>query len=284
MANQLIEVFAPSKKTQRTISMVVRFSEDIPKKRKKDNVQWHEFLSLDSPHPYGVLPAGNRLLLDTTKEDSSAPSSGSCKNDQFFGKIRDETWLSILGFCDGVSLGSLVQVCRFFYVAGHQPELWRDLVLRKLHSSDDDDDGPSKAVIDAVGGSWKDTYVLKHCRQNKLDCPARPMKIPGIYSDDLYRLHSCRAFAIPPSWLQEEPIISTVENTTASTPDGFVTRVRAEDLTCDDFVTNFEKPNQPVVIQGAAKTWKAFKDWQDPAYLRKHTEGRTFRATSGAGK
>jgi len=60
-----------------------------------------------------------------------------------------------------------------------------------------------------------------------------------------------------------------------------VKHVKAEDMACDRFVTKCEKPNVPVVIQGAAKTWKAVQDWQDPSCLRQHTKGRTLRATSG---
>ena len=276
--------------------MVVRFSEDVSYNDKDkddngDNVQWHAFLSLESPHPYGVLPAGNRFLLSESssgQSDDTSASSGNKKlnnDDSCLNQLRDETWLSILGFLDGDSLGNLVRTCRYFYVTGHQPELWRDLVLRKLQRE--------KSVLDAAGNSWKDTYVMLSTKQNNNNnstknhnnsqriVESKPIKIPGIYSDDLYRLHSCRAFAIPSAWLRPPSVHNNTPRKNSRLNRNAVPRVQAKDMSCQEFVTNYENPNQPVVISGAAKTWKAFRDWQDPAYLREHTAGRTFRATSG---
>ena len=270
--------------------MVVRFSESVTYNEaddiddNDDNVQWHSFLSLECPHPYGVLPAGNRFLLTESVSPMGKDISTDCQQqvDSCLGQLRDETWLSILGFLDGASLGNTVQSCRFFYVAGHQPELWRDLVLRKLQRE--------KMVLDAAGNSWKDTYVMlsyKHDRSNSSSqfVESKPMKIPGIYSDDLYRLHSCRSFAIPPAWLREARAVLNSSGNAKQPRHGkcknAVPRIPAKEMTCEEFVKNYENPNQPVVLSGAAKTWKAFQDWQDPAYLREHTNGRTFRATSG---
>jgi Cupin-like domain len=48
------------------------------------------------------------------------------------------------------------------------------------------------------------------------------------------------------------------------------------------FVQEFEIPNRPVLIQGAAKEWSAFEKWNaDPSYCARHTAHQTFRATSG---
>ena len=272
---------------------MVRFSESVTYNAADDiddngdNVEWHSFLALESPHPYGVLPAGNRFLLTesalpTGKDTSSDDQKQVDNKKSCLGRLRDEIWLSILGFLDGASLGNTVQSCHFFYVAGHQPELWRDLVLRKLQREN--------LVLDAVGNSWKDTYVMlfnRHdsCSSSSQFVESKPMKIPGIYSDDLYRLHSCRSFAIPPAWLRE-PNANFNASGNAKQPrhctgKNAVPRVPAKDMTCEEFVKKYENPNQPVVLSGAAKTWKAFRDWQDPAYLREHTNGRTFRATSG---
>jgi len=129
----------------------------------------------------------------------------------------DKLWQQIISFCDGCSLGRLVQSSRYLYVAGHQPELWRDQVLRKCDAE--------QLVISRVGPSWKDTYVLmfhdknknknKNGNDDKNDdkndndndndndtasafLPHQPMRIPNVYSDDIYRSHLCRSFAIPP--------------------------------------------------------------------------------------
>jgi hypothetical protein len=69
------------------------------------------------PHPYGCLPGGNVYLAESSSKQLP---------------LTDEIWQHVLGYADGVSLVMIVQTCRELYVAGHQPELWRDLVLRDV--------------------------------------------------------------------------------------------------------------------------------------------------------
>jgi hypothetical protein len=54
-----------------------------------------------------------------------------------------------------------------------------------------------------------------------------------------------------------------------------------ESLSSAKFVDRFETPNKPVVLAGAAKSWKAFKKWNNLDFWNTLTE-QTFRATSGA--
>jgi hypothetical protein len=218
-------------------------------------VKPQDFMNLDSSHPYGVLPGGNRFL----SEDSNVATNAThiSPNDL----LSDECLNHILGFCSGADLGRMVQTCRYFYVAGHQPEHWRDLVLRRQGGT----------AIATTGPSWKDTFVqLFHAEKYK---PHEPMPVLGVYSDYHYRLHSCRSFAIPSSWCSVE---------SGSVESGSVDRVPVEDMTTDKFLEEYEKQNKPVVIEGAALSWKAFEKWQDPDYCQQHTTGRSFRATSGA--
>jgi Cupin-like domain len=158
------------------------------------------------------------------------------------------------------------QVSRFMYVAAHQPELWRDIVLQAQQQS----------TIHTVGPSWKDTYVLLGLhrkmgqsaeKSNGEYRPHQPIPVQGVYSDHFYRLHSCRSFAIPAAWL-------TGENDT-------VVSVPANAMTTERFIKEFEQPNRPVLIQGAVKSWRAYTQWQDSSYLAEHTKQQTFRATSG---
>jgi hypothetical protein len=191
------------------------------------------------PHPYGCLPGGNVFL-----------SESSCKQ----LPLTDELWQQILDYIDGVALGQLVQTCRELYVAGHQPELWRDLVLREIQGE----------TLNAVGSSWKDTYVQRRTKTNH--APHKPMQIPGVYSDHYYRTHLCRSFAIPDKWL-------TVDG-------GSIDRV--ENLSIEDFLSKYETQNNPVVLAGACKSWKAVQQWKSMEYLDQTCPGRSFRATSGA--
>jgi hypothetical protein len=233
---EAIEVKSPKRKR------VARFSAEEVEVRSTD------FMALDSAHPYGVLPGGNRFLNGNSK-------AGRGPDDL----LSDERWDDILGFCNGKDLGHLVQSCRYFYVAGHQPERWRDLVLRKQGSN----------AITSTGPTWKDTYVkLFHSDEQYTYMPHVPIPVRDVYSDYHYRLHSCRSFAIPPAWLSAE--------------SGTVDRVPVKDMTIERFSEHYEKPNRPVVVEGAASSWKAFEKWQDPAYLIQHGKGRSFRATSGA--
>ena len=167
--------------------------------------------------------------------------------------LSDECWTIVLGFCDGKSLANLVQVSRYFYVAGHQPELWRDLVLRSTSS------------ITKVGPSWKDTYVGMVAPDAMT--PHRPMSVSGVFSDTLYRLHSCRSFAIPESWYDRQ---------SSSVP-----RVDADEMTAGDFFEKYERTNLPVVVVGGARSWKATRDWKTPSYCLDVVGDRSFRATSG---
>lgn len=233
-----------------------------------------DFTFIQDPHPYGVLPGGNRFF---------GPSSSSRPEDLF----ADDVWKQILSFCDGGSLGRLSQVSRYLYVASHQPELWRDLVLRTSEAR--------KSAISQVGPSWKDTFValFSGCDPEAMPSHHVPIPMPGIYSDEIYQSHLCRSFAIPAAWLDEtgfddgndsrsnsnSPSNEGDRNTCGS---GEVPRVPADKLTAEEFIEKYEEPNQPVVVTGAAKG-RATEKWSDEDYLLLHNAaGKSFRTTSGA--
>lgn len=215
----------------------------------KRPVRASDFGVLGERHPYGVLPSGNRFF-----------DAASEKNNTVLALLSDEEcWNTILSYCSGSDLSKVVQTCRFLYVAGHQPELWRDLVLRRCDSAD--------IVISQTGASWRDTYViLFHGGHFKI--PHEPMKMEGVYSEYHYRLHSCRAFAIPDCWLN-----GTDDN-------GF--KIPIDQMTETIFKEEFEKPNIPLLITGGAQNWKACQRWKDRQYFATMSTGKTFRATSGA--
>jgi hypothetical protein len=228
--------------------------------RKQAKLQ--EFLALESPHPYGVLPGGNRFF--------GGSSASRRRSEEIF---NDDLWQEILAFCDGKTLVTVVQSSRYLYAAGHQPELWRDLVLRRCEKK--------KADIAQVGPSWKDTYMLlfhhkKEDSSNREQPPRynhTPMQVPGIYSDTLYRSHVCRSFNIPSAWLEQPSDGSTHKNE--------VPRISVDKLTREEFFEKYEQPNYPVIIKGAGKS-RALSEWQDPDYMRQHTAPSTsFRTTSG---
>ena len=230
-------------------------------------VRSHDFHCLESGHPYGVLPWGNRFLPGAAPP--VAVGTPLLRDD-------DECWNHILTFLDGTSLARMAQVNRYFYVAGHSPELWRDLVLRRLEYSNTKKDNDSN-TIHVMEQSWKDTYARLFCANGAAyRTPHVPMAVPGVYSDFWYRLHSCRAFGIPDAWYHP----SSSNNDNDSDPCA-LDCVSHETMNAERFFVEYEQPNKPVILQGAAKSWPAFTKWNDASYCRQQTKGRNFRATSG---
>lgn len=217
-----------------------------------------DFMDLEVSHPYGILPGGNQFL-----------ASATLNNANFFSDSDGEACLQILSFCDGVDLARLAQTCRFLYAVSHQLELWRDLVLRYINKHEE--------VLQDMQPSWKDTYVhlvLQHSMpaRNETIKPHLPMAVPGVYSDFFYRLHSCRTFCIPKSWLLES----------CAEESAFAVRcIPFSEMSTGRFYQEFEQTNRPVLVRGAASQWKANTAWS-AEYLSECTRGRDFRATSGA--
>ena len=251
---------------------------NFPKRPRK--VRLHDFTCIEDPHPYGVLPGGNRFF-------GSLESKIGTRRKRTEEVFDEKLWQQIISFCDGKSHGRLVQVSRYLYVLGHQPELWRDQVLRKCDVE--------KSVISRVGSSWKDTYVLMFHSDGNDDAnditsfrPHKPMRIPNIYSDNIYRSHLCRSFAIPLLWLAEAPVRTKMreDEKTEEIHSSYVSEVDAvhvDDLTPSEFFTRYEQTNQPVVVRGAA-TGKAVDRWKDWDYLTRKDSSATksYRSTSGA--
>ena len=263
-----------------------------------------DFTILQSSHPYGVLPNGNRFFFadangtDSTDctEPTSTDTDGLLRNpNKASVKPTDllpseECWNNILSYCDGLSLSKLGQTCRFLYLASHQPEIWRDLVLVLLLSSSPKRPGHEKQNVNTItrfGSSWKDTYVLIHVSSLTTNPTAKisninqrqhiPISVQGsVYSDYYFRLHTCRSFSIPNAWF----------NTTTNilhnrrSPNEVIS-VPVEQMTTERFLNDFEVPNIPVNIVGACRSWDAYSKWSDPSYLQAHTQHQTFRTTSG---
>jgi Cupin-like domain len=217
-------------------------------------VRLSDFTCIHDSNPFGVLPAGNLFF-----EDASSNRIG--RREEMFD---DKLWQHILSYCDGSSLGRTVQVSRYLYVAGHQSELWRDLVLRQCHAT--------KSVISRMGRSWRDTYILLFHGEDKY-VELQPMKI-GIYSDSFYQSHLCRSFAIPSAWLEAVDVDERSDREVPSIP--------VEKISACEFFSRYEGYNQPVVVKGAAMG-KAVEMWCNWDHLHRYnTNSKTFRTTSGA--
>jgi len=242
-----------------------------------DNDDQNQFDSI-APHPYGVLPGGNVYMEGTKSNNNNSTVRQSCIHQL----LTDDLWQQILQYCSGYDLGSIVQTCREFYVAGHQPELWRDLVLRDIQQPQ------YKSQLLQVKETWKDTYVYRHYylsvhnSNNEEQATMKnikshqPIPVAGVYSDTYFRTHLCRSFRIPSLWLKSPSL------TTHTKRKGQVPRVAHSTLSLDDFLNTYERPNYPVVIAGAAKSWPAYQKWSNMEYMKQSTPHQLFRATSGA--
>lgn len=236
-------------------------------RRRTTSVRLSDFTCIQEPHPFGILPGGNRFFGSSSESTSLAAYGSQNEGGDVFD---DKIWQHILGFCEGCSLGRVVQASRKLYVLGHQSELWRDLVLRKCHSEN--------TTISKTGRSWKDTFVLLF-HGEKHFVGLLPMRMPGIYSDSIYQSHLCRSFAIPSAWLEH----SDGNEGRWQGESGTVPSIRVESLTPEEFFSGYEEPNQPVVVEGAA-AGKAVDSWRNWGYLHKHNSKskvfRTIRSTS----
>ena len=251
-------------------------SKKITKRRRAVPVV-DDFMNLEVSHPYGVLPGGNRFTtaVRSVLHNSSSPS--------FVLSKHEEVCYHILSFCEGEDLARLAQCCRFLYAACHQPELWRDLVLRWLATVKDE----KEKVLLTMHPTWKDTHVnLVRGTTGKSSIPPHvPMSVSGVYSDYYYRLHSCRTFCIPKQWLEEQ----SDPDDCRTLPFSYVPHVPYSEMTSQRFYRDFEDVNRPVVIGQAAMNWKARRKWNHSivvddveSYLWEQTQGHDFRATSGA--
>jgi hypothetical protein len=122
-------------------------------------------------------------------------------------------------------------------------------------------------------------YFVLFCHKNKnndlsssTNKSHTPIKMEGIYSDDIYQSHLCQSFIIPSSWLGfDMTTTSQHQDNTNNNKKHIVPCVSADDLTPEEFFTKYEEQNQPVVIQGAGNS-RAVDKWNDWVHLKKQSK------------
>ncbi|KAL4354593.1 hypothetical protein GQ457_06G011230 [Hibiscus cannabinus] len=182
-------------------------------------------------HSHGVQPLGN-LYFNPGSINSRNTGLGNLQI------LSDELVLEILGLLGGTQLGVLATVSKSFYVfTSHEP-LWRNLVL---------DNVKGRFLYNR---SWKATYISTFCPSFDISSSARPsgLRIRDFYSDYLFQSWLCANLEMKPEWLERDNII------------------RKRGISVDDFVTNFEEPNKPVLLEGCIDNWDALEKW-DRDYL-----------------
>ncbi|KAL3623459.1 Arginine-specific demethylase jmj22 [Castilleja foliolosa] len=181
-------------------------------------------------HSHGVQPLGN-LYFGSSSFNSRNNGLGNLKI------LTDELVLEILGLMSGPHLGVLSTVSKSFYVfCSHEP-LWRNLVLESCENGF------------LFNGSWKNTFISSVC-ENPLKFDSFTIRVRDFYSDYLFQSWLCANLEMKPEWLERDNI------------------VRKKGISVDEFISKFEEPNKPVLLEGCLGNWAALKKW-DRDYLVK---------------
>ncbi|CAH2073842.1 unnamed protein product [Thlaspi arvense] len=182
---------------------------------------------------HGVQPLGNLYFINRGAVNERNTGLGNLQI------LTDELVLDILGLLGATHLGVLATVTKSFYIfANHEP-LWRNLVLEELKGEF------------LFAGSWKSTYVA--ARHPKFQLPGAGksvLKIRDFYSDYLFQSWLCANLEMKREWLERDNI------------------VRVRGISVEDFVTKFEEPNKPVLLEGCLDDWPATEKWSKD-YLTK---------------
>lgn len=176
---------------------------------------------------HGVQPLGN-LYFSASSINARDTGLGNLQ------LLSDELILEILGLLEGNHLGVLSTVSKSFYVFCNHEPLWRNLVLETYEGGF------------LYNESWKLTYISSY--RPSFEVLNSGLKIRDFYSDYLFQSWLCANLEMKPEWLERDTII------------------RRKGLSLEEFVSKFEEPNKPVLLEGCMDNWPALEKW-DRNYL-----------------
>eukprot|EP00802_Teleaulax_amphioxeia_P005967 Tamp_05971.p1 GENE.Tamp_05971~~Tamp_05971.p1 ORF type:complete len:538 (+),score=107.72 Tamp_05971:33-1616(+) len=203
--------------------------------RKEELLRDKESVLEHGRHPYGVQPMGN--MFADGAQSSIRGGLGA------FSPVGDQAVLDLLEMLDARQLGRLTCCSRALYVYCHHADIWRSLVLKVF--------GGNFEFTD----NWKDTFGCTFLKQDYV--PHVPRKFVGVYSDLLFQPWLCASLGICPEWLDRCNID------------------RRSNLSVEDFVQEYEKPNRPVIITDVVTKWPAMHKWS-PEFLQSRYAGVKF--------
>ncbi|XP_031501689.1 arginine-specific demethylase JMJ22 isoform X1 [Nymphaea colorata] len=187
---------------------------------------------------HGVQPLGNLLLAQSSFNSRDIGLGNLCV-------LTDESILDILGLLGAKDLCMLSLVSRAFYVFSNHDPLWRNLVLEEFKGRF------------SFTASWKHTYVSTVSSSCSLAQLGRGLQVRSFYSDYLFQSWLCANIELKQEWLE----VDNIE--------------RRNDLSIEDFILQFEKPNKPVLLCGCLSNWAALKKW-DRDYLMEKAKDVDF--------
>ncbi|KAL3149040.1 hypothetical protein ABBQ32_001885 [Trebouxia sp. C0010 RCD-2024] len=191
-------------------------------------------------HPQGVQPWGNYLF-----------AQGRDTRNEGLGRLRvldDELLVQVLGLLPAEALARLACVTRALYCFANHEDLWRGLTL----------ENEALEACWRFKNTWQQTYLRATNKLSKLR-KRRPLQVQGFYSDLLYQPWHCSTVPLQRSWLKRDTID------------------RRADLSLEDFKSQYEVPNKPVILQNAMDGWAALRRWT-PAYLKNAFKGQSILA------
>ncbi|MQL96224.1 hypothetical protein Taro_028899 [Colocasia esculenta] len=184
---------------------------------------------------HAIQPLGNLLLYD--------PSSNI--RDHGLGTLRvlsDELVLDVLSLLGGEDLGRLAAVSKSLHVFSTHEPLWRGLVLEELKGGF------------SFAGSWRSTYIaaVKPISSNSSSGAGigSGIRIRDFYSDYLFQSWLCASLEMKSQWLQTDNI------------------TRRRGISQEEFISSFEEPNKPVLLEGCLEGWPAMRKWDRDSLVR----------------
>jgi hypothetical protein len=201
-------------------------------------------------HPLGVRPSGN-LYLESDIEKIIAFRANSLG---LFAFLQEELLVEVLGFCSGEDLNTLSRVSHYMRAFSHHHDVWRDLVTAQFLM-----DKHREIYIDFFD-SWRETYwkfveklsdtttVIKKTRRYHIDQSSRLTPCRNVFSDILFGPYRASGLCPTARWLNRENI----------------DRVHWTKLTQEEFVSQYESKNKPVIITGLIEDiWPdIYASWQ----------------------
>lgn len=138
------------------------------------------------------------------------------------------------------------------YVFCHHDELWRELVIQEFAN-----------VGFTFVNSWRDTMVRELLVREGQDAssfvPHRPMAMKGFFSDSLFQPWYCASMTLDSQWINGETI------------------PRESNLSHEDFLRKYSRPNLPVILTDVVHNWPAFTKWTRE-YLEEVCADKLFEA------
>ncbi|KAG0040790.1 hypothetical protein BGZ82_008847 [Podila clonocystis] len=200
-------------------------------------------------HPLGIKPLGNYYM------DASRPDfPGACRGPSLgqLSRLTDELIMDILNLLAPRELLTLGATSRVLYGLTHLDDMWKTLTIERF-----------KGDWTWQGDTWRATFLKRSDPLYNTDLileNREALKMKYFYSDVLFQSFYCAAIGM-------DPYVS-VENID-----------KRSGLTLDEFIQEYEKPGNPVIIQDGAKHWPAMQKWSTEYFLKTWPEA-VLRAES----